>query len=305
MQNRHIIDVIKKDSNQKIIVLGGIHGNEYSGLNAINNVLNLLKNNDILKKGSIYFLKGNISALQKNERFISKDLNRLWTDEIINTEQTEIDDIKELKNLHSLIVDDICKGNFENCIFLDLHTFSAKSGIFCIPSTNKKSLDLAASFGIPFIEKLADNLTGTSLIYFGNKGMASIAIEGGTHNSKEADSNLEAGILHVLAYFGFIDENLAKVKYSRKKLKKLGNHYPYHLELLYSHHLKDSDVFEMKKGFKNFVHVDKEEELAIENNKTIKSLDSGFMLMPLYQKKGSDGFFIVKEIKNVYNKGNI
>jgi len=51
--------------------------------------------------------------------------------------------------------------------------------------------------------------------------------------------------------------------------------------------------------------VDKEQELAVENNLTIKSPDSGFILMPLYQKKGSDGFFIVKEIKNIYNKDNI
>lgn len=169
-----------------------------------------------MKKGSVFFLRGNIAALKINERFIQKDLNRLWIEEIINNGQSEIADVQELKKLHKLIVDDICNGSFSDCIFLDLHTFSAQSGIFCIPATNKKSLDLAASFGIPFIEKLADSLQGTSLSYFGNKGMISIVVEGGTHNSKESDENLEASIWHVLAYFGFIDEHFAKIFESRK-----------------------------------------------------------------------------------------
>ncbi len=305
MKKRHIIEIINPSKKPALIVVGGMHGNETSGINAIENIIDEIKNIKEYINGSIYFLKGNISAIENGERFIDKDLNRLWTSEYINSNSDKIADIKELNSLHELIFNDICNGNFKNCIFLDLHTFSANSGIFCIPASNQKSLDLAASFRIPFIEKLADSLPGTALSYFGNKGMTSIVVEGGTHGSKQAVENLEAAIWHILGYIGFVAKKNKSVIEAEKKLESLGKNYPYHLELSYRHQLENSSVFKMKEGYHNFKKIKKEEVLAVEHNKTIKSPNSGYMLMPLYQKKGSDGFFIVEEIKDVYQKTEI
>ena len=305
MKERHIIEVINPEKQPKLIVIGGMHGNETSGVDAINNIVKKLKPIINSINGSIYFLKGNISAIDNKERFIDKDLNRLWTQKYIEKKDVHIADIKELKELHQLITEDICKGNFKDCIFLDLHTFSANSGIFCIPASNKKSLDLAASFRIPFIEKLSDSLPGTALSYFGKKGMTSIVVEGGTHQTEEAVKNLEAAIWHILGHLNFIDKHNPEVVTSEKRLQKKGENFPYHLELAYRHQLDDSQVFKMNKGYYNFKKVKKEEPLAIEKNKTVKSPNAGFMLMPLYQKKGSDGFFIVEEIKDVYEKTQI
>ena len=304
MKDKHIIEVVKKTTSPKVIILGGMHGNEISGIDAIQKSIQLLKNAKSLLQGTIYFLKGNIGALAKKERFLDKDLNRLWQDQYISDDDNSAKELKELKELHDLIVNKICQNNFDDCYFLDLHTFSAQSGIFCIPAGNKKSLDIAASFHIPFIEKLAESLPGTAITYLGNKGMTGVVLEGGTHNTPEATENLVAGILHFLAQIKVIDNHCAAVKNAKIKLQNEGKKYPYHLELSYRHQLENSSVFKMNEGYYNFKRVEQNEILAQEKNKNISSPSSGYMLMPLYQKKGSDGFFIVKEIKDIYQKEN-
>ncbi len=291
----HIIEVIGDNEQQKFIVIGGMHGNEQSGVEAIENVLPQLKKVFNPQKGTLYFLKGNTKALALNERFLDRDLNRLWLDEYIFGEESDIADVTPLKILHDLIVNDICQGKFDNCTFLDLHTFSAQSGIFCIPAGNEKSIAFARSFGVPFIEKLSDMLPGTALGYFGQKGMTSVVFEGGTHNTPQATENLEAGLWHSLAYTGLIEEDLEVVQNSRQKLIDISEKYPHHLELTYRHKLEDYHHFKMHKGFYNFKPVKQAEPLAVQDKFEIKSPSNGFMLMPLYQKKGSDGFFIVQE----------
>jgi len=294
---KHIIDILGRNSDIKFIILGGIHGNEINGIEAIEKILPVLKKKFDPNKGQIYFLKGNLPALEKKERFIHHDLNRLWLDKYIGNNTSEIVELKSLNDLQQLIIRDICKGKYDNCIFLDLHTFSAKSGVFAIPACNAKSLAFAHSFGVPFIDKLSGKLPGTALSYWGKKGMTSMVFEGGTHQTPEATENLMAAIWHSLAYFNLVDDQLPEVIQGRNRLKGISENLPHHLELAYRHQLSDNQKFEMKPGYYNFKPIKKNEALANQDLEIIKSPETGFMLMPLYQKKGSDGFFIVKEKK--------
>ncbi len=299
-RNEHIIEILKGNHHQKLIVIGGMHGNEKSGVDAIQNILPEFKKVFNKNKGSVYFLKGNIEALKRNERFIDKDLNRLWKDKYINGFHPEIADTKPLKILHQIIEQDICKGQYQGCYLLDLHTFSAHSGIFCIPAENKKSSVFARSFGVPFIEKLSDKLPGTALSYFGKKGMTSVVFEGGTHNTEIAVKNLEAALWHTFAWLDIIDNQLDIVLKSRENLVNISTKYPHHLELIYRHKLESYQHFKMKEGYYNFKPIKKSELLALQDKHEITSPASGYMLMPLYQKKGSDGFFIVQEKNTNY-----
>jgi predicted deacylase len=62
-----------------LIFVGGIHGNEPSGVFAIRQVFQELEENKTIINGSIYGLAGNLWALERGERYHKKDLNRLWT----------------------------------------------------------------------------------------------------------------------------------------------------------------------------------------------------------------------------------
>jgi succinylglutamate desuccinylase len=293
----HIIRFFEGNPANKLIVIGGIHGNEKAGIQAIENILTPLEKYFLPDKGSLYFLKGNLPALIKGERFIEKDLNRLWKNDIIHRKENRYADEIPLKNLHSLIIERICNNETEGCTFIDLHTFSAKSGIFCIPADNESSIEMARSFKVPFIEKLASNLPGTTLEYFGNKGMTCVVFEGGTHGTVLAVKNLEYALWHALAYKGVISEELMQVRESRKYLSILSQQYPHHLELVYRHQLDAYQNFQMREGYYNFKPVKKSELLAMQEDQAINSPSDGYILMPLYQKKGSDGFFIVSDKK--------
>jgi succinylglutamate desuccinylase len=50
-------------------------------------------------------------------------------------------------------------------------------------------------------------------------------------------------------------------------------------------------------GFKSFQGIQKGTPLAFNNGNEIKASYSGRLFMPLYQKKGAEGFFIIKPIK--------
>ena len=64
-----------------IIFVGGIHGNEPSGVIALKQVFNELSQIKPSIKGSIYGFSGNLTALSRGVRFIHEDLNRIWKTE--------------------------------------------------------------------------------------------------------------------------------------------------------------------------------------------------------------------------------
>ena len=68
-------------------------------------------------------------------------------------------------------------------------------------------------------------------------------------------------------------------------------------ELLYVHPIAADDDFVMHPGFKNFQPIAKGELLASDKNGEIKAKQDGRILMPLYQKQGEDGFFLIQTVE--------
>jgi succinylglutamate desuccinylase len=300
MTNAHLLAEIGNDETRKLIIIGGMHGNEHNGPEAMNRVIEKLKAKNYPVRGKIYFVLGNLEALRRNERFIDIDLNRIWSEKFLQNGSEQYD-IKELKEIHQLI-ETICQGNYTNCTLLDLHTFSADSGIFCIPAENKKSEELAHYYGVPFIEKLAKSLPETALNYYGEKGMTSVVFEGGKHHTPEATDNLEKAVWLTLEYLGFIEKkDFPFIEQMKQDLINISEPYPHRLEMVYHHRLEDYHRYKMNEGYYNFKKVEKGEDVARQDGETVRSPFGGFMLMPLYQKKGSDGFFIVQERKSGKN----
>jgi len=297
MKDKHLLGTLGHDDRRKLIIIGGMHGNEHSGPEAMKRVMERLEQSSVPVEGRVYFILGNLKALERGERFVDTDLNRIWSDEHLQSGREDYD-YRELREIHALI-ERICEGHYENCTLLDLHTFSADSGLFCIPAENRPSEELARHFGVPYIEKLARSLPETALNYYGEKGMTSVVFEGGKHNTPQATDNLERAIWITLEFLGYIrKEDFPFIEEMKTYLKKISDNYPHHLEMVYRHRLEDYHHYRMNNGYYNFKPVTKGEPVARQNGKDIRSPFGGFMLMPLYQKKGSDGFFIVQERKH-------
>jgi succinylglutamate desuccinylase len=78
-QTERIIGKLTGDPDGPVLVfIGGIHGNEPSGVIALQRVMTDLESRNVPVKGTILGIAGNLVALKESKRFISRDLNRVW-----------------------------------------------------------------------------------------------------------------------------------------------------------------------------------------------------------------------------------
>ena len=76
--NRRIGKLGGKQKGPVLIFLGGMHGNEPSGMAALHEVFESYNTKSDSCFGTAYAFSGNMAALSKGQRFIKRDLNRLW-----------------------------------------------------------------------------------------------------------------------------------------------------------------------------------------------------------------------------------
>lgn len=295
-------------SGPLVICIGGIHGNEPAGALALEKVLHELQTTRPPFKGELIALAGNVASLNRGVRYQHRDLNRLWKPERISK-------LKDLPPAHPIdseeaeqkelleVIEFALKQHHGQAVFLDLHTTSSDGAPFAIISDTLTNRRLALELGVPMILGLEENLDGTILNYINELGHAAIGFEAGQHRSPESLKNHEAAVWITLVAAGCLDlEHLPGLPQLRRQLKRSASGVPQVMEMRYRHGISEIDRFNMKPGFANFTPVEKGELLADDRNGQITASETGLLFMPLYQKQGDDGFFLVREIKPVWLK---
>jgi succinylglutamate desuccinylase len=310
-QSRRIIGTY--EGSQKgplVMVFGAMHGNEPAGVHALEEIFRLLNiepqaNPNFEFKGKIVGFLGNLRAFAEGQRFQNHDLNRAWT--LANIERIAMatapleHEDRELAELLSAMQIEIKDYQPTQLVLLDLHTTSAQGGVFCIPTEGHASLDFAQNLCAPVILGLLDGVQGT-LLQFAAEGLLSdvptlaAAFEAGQHADPDSVSRSVAAIVHCLRAAGCISP--ADVD-SRHELVLTHNNtgLPRVTRLFYVHRIEPNDAFRMRPGYVNFQRVAADEHLADDRTGPVLSPDNGLILMPLYQPKGADGFFLVREIE--------
>lgn len=295
-----------------VIAFGAIHGNEHAGVRALEEVFQLLAreyedNPGFVFNGTIVGLLGNLQAYHARLRFLEKDLNRQWTRENINRIQhiprTELraEDI-EMAELIDAIHREIVNIKPETLVMLDLHTTSADGGVFCIPTDDARSLRLAKGLHAPVILDLFEGISGT-LLRFATDGHFEIsglpkrtvaaAFEAGSHDDPLSVSRSVSAIMNCLRVSGCIDPD-DLISRNDAVLDQYSARLPKVTRLRHVHHIRPGDAFRMRPGYLNFQPIKKGEHLADDATGPVLSPEDGLILMPLYQAKGTDGFFIVE-----------
>jgi succinylglutamate desuccinylase len=295
-----------------VIAIGAMHGNESAGVLAMQEVFNLLENEPTVNpsftfQGKLLGLIGNMRAFQTKQRFVEKDLNRLWKSDYI--EQISKSDTASLQNeevelleLLSVINAEIAAYQPKKLVFLDLHTTSAEGGIFSIPNDAQASLQLATALHAPVILGLLSGIGGTLLHLSANNffkqytdaPVTCVAFEGGQHEDALSVSRCISAVISCLRECKCVKSADVDNRHD-EILQKYAATLPKITRLKYVHNIKSSDFFEMNAGYINFQPIKKGEHLANDVNGKVLSPEDGLILMPLYQKKGEDGFFIVEE----------
>lgn len=301
IKDQRIIETITgEEDGPCIILLAGVHGNEYRGVEAVEAVIHEVQNANTRFKGSLYGIRGNLNALEKGGRFVDEDMNRLWYPAIIEqieqTPQKELksSERKEVKQLLRLL-ESIIADSDSPTILADLHSFSADGAMFSITNHNERQVELVSKLYSPMVFGIEDTLRGTVLNYYQHKDLLSFGLEGGQHNKESTKYNLMASIFVLLYATGCLDaDEIPNYGAYQKHLKTITKNLPVSTELVYQHIIKPGDNFVMRPGYKNFQRIEKGEWLATDKEGKIEAEVDGYMLMPLYQKQGDDGFFIIR-----------
>jgi len=301
VETKRIIGHIKGDlPGPTLIFFGGIHGNEQSGVTALQHIFKELGVGSFSSKGSAYGIRGNIPALLKGKRFVEKDLNRIWThSRIKNINKKTVDQLsvedRELAAIYKLIsaILENEKGPF---YFIDFHTTSSKTLPFITINDALINRRFAKLFPVPIILGIEEYLDGPLLSYINEKGYVSLGFESGQHTEEMSINNSIAFTWLTMAFSGFLDRaDVKNFKAYYKQLQESAQNNSNFYEIVYRHHLIDIKDFKMMEGFRSFEKVIEGTPLAIEKDEFIKAENDTIIFMPLYQEQGEEGFFLIRK----------
>jgi predicted deacylase len=290
---------VGKPAGPTLIAVGSLHGNEPGGALALSNVAKKLAGLSDKLKGRVYFLVGNTRARAAGVRFIDHDLNRVWTASKLSSERavtmTNSSERAELREMDA-ILDGLLITAMDEVFVLDLHSTSTGGMPFATVGDTLRNRTFAQKFPVAILLGIEEQLEGTMLEYLNNAGAVTLGFEGGQHFGPETAANHESLVWLGLVNAGILNAaDVPDLDVHKKRLAKQHGKARV-FEVRHRHAITAEDDFLMKTGFANFDPVKKGEHLGSDRNGEVSAVESGLLLMPLYQKLGEDGFFIGREI---------
>jgi succinylglutamate desuccinylase len=289
-----------------LIALGGIHGNEAAGVLALQRVVETLNPRSDLLSGEILALVGNRGALARERRFLGRDLNRMWTPERlaalhgrgpVGGLEPERAEQRELLR----VLDGALAAAPGNVLFLDLHTTSGPGRPFTTLTDEGLSRRFASTIPVPLVLGLGGMLKGTLAGYLAEQGVPSVVFEGGQHGTPESLALSEAALWVALAGTGMFPEDaVPEIERSRVYLRETSRGLPPLFEMRYRHSISPNNGFRMLPGFKSFQKVAEGLVVAEDRTGPVRVPEEGYLLLPLYQAQGEDGFFVIREPNQMY-----
>ena len=148
-------------SGPVLVALGGIHGNEPAGLIAAERVLARMKAERMaergLVRGTFVALSGNRAALARGVRFVDRDLNRGWSDDVPAGGGAEDGEQAELR---AAIFDAFAAAPRDRRYFVDVHTTSAPGVPFVVADGVEAAQAFALAFPLPVFFGLIGTILG-------------------------------------------------------------------------------------------------------------------------------------------------
>lgn len=287
-----------------IIFTAGIHGNEPSGVFALLKAFDDIKSKNITVHGNIYAIAGNVSALEQGIRYHKEDLNRMWKNDRVKSllEKQKITKNEEDHEQYELyrIISQILKEDKGPFYFVDLHTTSSPTKPFITVNDTLLNRKFTQQYPVPLLLGIEEYLEGTLLNFINQLGYVAFGFESGQHDALSSIEKHTAFVYLTLIYSGVIGKT--DIDYNTyystlfSSTKDLNHAY----EIVYHYKIGHREDFYTKPGFTNFEPVKKGQQIATSNSAPIFTSMKGNIFMPLYQKKGEDGFFIIKYIPSIF-----
>lgn len=287
-----------------VLFVAGIHGNEPSGVVALERLFAELHARQPAFRGDVVGLAGNLSALAQGQRFIKKDLNRQWDEERVfrlrdsGPDGLTAEDAEQAELIAAL--EEALRAARGDVFFLDLHTTSAVSAPFLTISDTLRTREFALLFSLPLVLGLEERLHGALLEFFYARGFVALGVESGQHDDPASVDKHEWVAWTALRAAGNLDASFQPAKAAKDRLAAAAADMSLAYEVLHRHGIEPEDRFTMEPGFRNFQRVSAGEVVGRDRSGPVPAPIKGRIFLPLYQKQGDDGFFIAREIRPVW-----
>ena len=289
------------DPGPTLIAIGGLHGNEPSGLVAATRVVAAIgaAPGESLR-GEFVVLAGNLGALPLGKRYVDRDLNRGWTAARMEALRsgaspeapTPAAEDREQIDLDRAISETRARARGPVHL-LDLHTTSAAGIPFGMVGSSPESSRFARQFPLPIIGGLLGALEGVLLDYMSAAGLITLGVEAGQNEDPASADRHEAVLWIALVAAGLLEERaVPHLERCRAILRDAALARPARIEVFHRHPIAPEDDFRMEPGFANIAPVEEGQLLARDRRGEIRAPERCLVLLPLYQSLGDDGFFL-------------
>ncbi len=286
-----------------VFVVAGLHGNEPSGVAALQRVVAKLHERRPSFRGELIAVAGNIGALRDGVRFIERDLNRSWSvrsvARALNKPMTTED--REQADLVDILVPRL-RDAVERTYVFDLHTTSAESVPFLTLGDTLENRLFAKRLGMPLVLGIEEQIDGTMLDYLGGFGPVALGVEAGQHEDPDSVDIHEAATWMALVEAGCLsrDTSLFDLAECRRRIAVARAGLPHVFEVVYRRAVEPGDGFRMDPGHCNFERVRAGQVIARTAAGPVRIPENGWLFLPLYQRLGDDAFFLVRPVRPVW-----
>ena len=200
-------DIGREIGGPALVCVGGIHGNEPAGVHGLRRVVQRLGEDATGLCGRLLALAGNRGGLGANRRYLAHDLNRAWTADRLarvhaNGTALEHEDA-ELLELETLIAAAIDEAPGFVAVF-DVHSTSGGGPAFVTMDDTLANRALAFAIPAPNVLGLEEELAGTMLGYWIDRGIPAVGFESGQHTDPGSVDRAEAAVWLALETSGVI-----------------------------------------------------------------------------------------------------
>ena len=269
-----------------LLVSAGIHGNEPSGILALQRVFQKLDDMKPDLKGMLVGLAGNMEALKKGTRLIEKDLNRICTLEFAEQLKSgKALGFQEGLEFHDLVsvVDGLEQHPSQfGIFFMDLHTTSSKTVPYISVNKKTRNFDFAKKFPLPIVRGIEEFIPGHFDHFLTLRGYTGLTLDAGQLGDPRSVDYHEAAIWLALVDCGMIDKEAIDYRHYYELLKN-SSPAQERFEVIDRFELEDGSVFSMNPGFENFDMIQKGQHLANLNGDEVLAAAEGRIFLPLYQ----------------------
>ena len=303
---RKLFSVHGDHDGPSIIFIAGLHGNEPSGVHAMQHLFRAIEPLRSSMKGSVHGLTGNIGALRSSDRYLDTDLNRIWSVERVEEIRQgkfvpQVRDESEQVELLQAI-DEILTADTGPFYFMDLHTTSSATNPFVVVNDSLLNRRFTRQYPLPIILGIEEYLDGPLLSYISELGYVAFGFEAGQHDDPDATARDLAFARLSLHLCGVLDEEVFPVIEDAQFLEDASNGVANFFEIFYRYRISEGEHFEMYPGYVNFQRISLGQQFATSEGKPIYADRNARVFMPLYQSQGSEGFFAIRSIPSIFLK---